>query len=189
LATSEAENMLMIVTTGGGAQEDIAAGSNAALEADTGISDSPHSKTVIEVESNSTQSSSSQSTHSTSSTNLDDIPISLAFPLTKKSLSSSTKTHIKPKTNISHEPVRTDIYERIIGLSQRKADIYNRFPVSHNPLRPPMIQPLNMVLSDENVEPSSSSQPSSTNQTQDTTVLYNLVSYQRLDKTQGKPLR
>jgi hypothetical protein len=41
-----------------------------------------------------------------------------------------------------------------------------------------MIQPLNMVPSDENIEPSSSSQPpSSFNQTQDTTVLDNLVSH------------
>jgi hypothetical protein len=39
-----------------------------------------------------------------------------------------------------------------------------------------MIQPLNMVPS-ENIEPSSSSQPPSTNQTEDTSVLDNLVSH------------
>jgi hypothetical protein len=41
-----------------------------------------------------------------------------------------------------------------------------------------MIQPLNMVPSDENIEPSSSSRPpSSFNQTQDTIVIDNLVSH------------
>jgi hypothetical protein len=39
-----------------------------------------------------------------------------------------------------------------------------------------MIQPLNMVPSEENIE-SSSSQPPSTNPTQDTTVIDNLVSH------------
>jgi hypothetical protein len=125
LASSEAENMLMIVTADGGAQEDIAANSDVAPDAnETGIPNSPHSHSVIEIGSESTQSSSSSS-----STDSDDRPLDQIYKI----------KHIKPKTNISQEPVRTDIDERVIGLAQRKADLYNRFPVSCNPLRPPMI--------------------------------------------------
>jgi hypothetical protein len=160
LATSEAGKMLMVVSDSEGVQGDKAAGSEvAAPEAVIDIPDSPHSHSVVEVESDSTQSSSSQSTSSSSATDYDDVPLGKLYPTTQKGQSSTTGTHKKPKTNISQEPVRSDIDDRIIGLSQRKAHFYDRFPVSTNPLRPPMIQPLNMVPSDENIEPSSSSHP------------------------------
>jgi hypothetical protein len=150
LATSKAENMLMIVKAGGDTQEDIAAGSEAAApEATSSNPDLSHTNIVIDVESNSSQSSPSQSTSSSSSTYTDDLPLGQIYNI----------KHIKPKTNISQELVRSDIDERIIGLSQRKADLYNRYPVSSNPLRPPMIQSLNMVPSDDNITPSSSSHP------------------------------
>jgi hypothetical protein len=209
LATSEAGKMLMVVSAAEGVQGDKAAGSEvAAPEAVTDILDSPHSHSVVEVESYSTQSSSYQSTSSSSATDYDDVPLGKLYPTTQKGQSSTTRTHKKPKTNISQEPVRSDIDDRIIGLSQRKADFYDRFPVSTNPLRPPMIQPLNMVPSDENIEPSSSSHPqiikplsivdptvtiessshlSSPEQTQNTTVLAiwfvtTLVNYQHSEK-------
>jgi hypothetical protein len=59
---------------------------------------------------------------------------------------------------VSQEPVRTKIDDRVIDMAQRKADFYNRYSVSNNPLRPLMIQPPNMVPF-ENIDISSSSQP------------------------------
>ena len=88
LATSEAGNMLMIVKAGEDVQEDKAA----APEADTSIPNSPHSETIIVVESDSTRSASSQST-SSSSLDLEDIPLSQIFSTSHKGLSPSTKLH------------------------------------------------------------------------------------------------
>jgi hypothetical protein len=170
---------MMVVSATEDVQEDTAAGSEAAAPGadETGIPNSPHSHNVVEIGLESTQSSPSKSTSSSSFTDIDDVPLGQRYPKLTKSQPTSTKTNKKPKTNNSQEPVRTPIDDRIIGLAQRKAYLYNRFPVNYNPLRPPMIQPLNMVPSDENVEPSSSSQPPSTNQTEDTTVIDNLVSH------------
>jgi hypothetical protein len=68
------------------------------------------------------------------------------------------------------------INERIGEMSAMRNKVCERLPLNH-PFQPQIIQPLNMVVPDEvNVE-SSSSQPPSTNQTQDTTVLDNLVSH------------
>jgi hypothetical protein len=184
LAASEVGNMLMVVSAGGDAQKDQAAGS----EATTGNPDFSHTDDVIEVESHSTPSTSSQSTSSLSSSEFDDAPLGKLYPSIQKGLSSSTKNNKNPADNTPHEPVRSDIDERIIGVSQRKTDFYNRFP-ANNSLKPPMIQPLNVVLADteftdehissesSNPNASSSSQPTSTNQTQETSVLYNLVSH------------
>jgi hypothetical protein len=162
IVTSEAGNLMMIVSASEGTT---AEPEGATTEADTGIPDSP-THIVVNVESGS--SSPSQSTSSSSSIDSDDLPIGHKYNIKNKQL----------KTNIPQEPVRTAIDERVNGLAQRKEDLYNRFPVSFNPLRPPMVQPLNMVPSDENIEPSSSSQPSaSSNQTEDNTFIDNLVSH------------
>jgi hypothetical protein len=68
------------------------------------------------------------------------------------------------------------IDERIGEMFEMRNKVCERLPLNH-PFQPQIIQPLNMVVPDEvNVEPSSS-QPPSTNQTQDTTVIYNLVSH------------
>jgi hypothetical protein len=188
LVASEAKRLMMVANEG--VQGDIAAGSEtAAPEAGTGIPDSPHSNTIIEVESHSTQSSSSQSTSSLYSSELDDLPIGLVYKTTKKDHSSTTKIHKKPAVDTTQEPVRSDIDERIIGMSQRKADFYNRFPVN-NPLKPPMIPPLNVVPADAEftaghigselsnpLDSSSSQPPSSTKTTPKTNVLDNLVSH------------
>jgi hypothetical protein len=172
LATSEVGNMLMVVNAGGNVQEDEAAGSEAAApEAVTGNPNSPHSKDVIVVESDSTQSTSSQSTSSSSSSDDDDILIGLVYPTTKKSLSSSTKLHKKPSQNIPFEPMIPSVNERIGNMSEMRNKVCERLPFNH-PLQPPMIQPLNMVPAEVNV-----SQPPSTNQNQETSVLDNLVSY------------
>jgi hypothetical protein len=66
--------------------------------------------------------------------------------------------------------------ERIGEMSEMRNKVCENLPLNHL-FQPQIIQPLNMVVPDEvNVE-SSSSQPPSTNQTQDTTVLDNLVSH------------
>jgi hypothetical protein len=104
LVASEAEGLVMVATKG--VQENIVAGSDDASEAGTGISDSPHSNTVKEVESDSTQSSSSQSTSSLNSSELDDLPIGLVFQTTKKGQSSTTKTLKKLAVDTTQEPVR-----------------------------------------------------------------------------------
>jgi hypothetical protein len=139
-----------------------------------------------------------QSTSSSSSSDLDNVPLGKLYPFTQKGFSSSTKTHKKPADNITHEPVRFDIDERIIGMSQRKSDFYNRFP-ANNPLKPPMIQPLNVVPADaefidehigsesSNPNASSSSQPSSTNQNLGISVLDNLVSHYSGELPEVKP--
>lgn len=127
------------------------------------------------------------------------MPLGKLYPSIQKGFSSSTKTHKKPADNITHEPVRSDIDERIIGMSQRKADFYNRFP-ANNPLKPPMIQPLNVVpanaeFTDEHIgsessypNASSSSQPPSTNQNQGTSVLDNLVSHYSGELPEVRPI-
>jgi hypothetical protein len=166
LATSEAGNMLMVVSTGGDAHEGQAAGSDAtALEAVIGNLDPLHSHTVIEVEFDSSTSVSSQSTSSSSSIDLDNIPLGHLY---------QTKIHKKPSQNILFEPMIPNVNERIGNMSEMRNKVCERLPFNH-PLQPPMIQPLNMVSADMNVE-SSSSQPT-TNQTVDTSVLDNLVSH------------
>jgi preprotein translocase subunit SecD len=103
LVSSEAGNMLMVVSEEAAeeVQEDNADALEAAgPEASTGNSDYTHSKNVIVVESDSTSSTSSQSTSSSSSSDLDDVPIGLVYPTTKKGFSSSTKLHKKPATHI-----------------------------------------------------------------------------------------
>jgi hypothetical protein len=138
MTTSEAGNMLMVVKAGEEVHEDNTGGSDsAAPEADTGNPDSSHTLDVIVVESDSTRSASSQST-SSSSLNLEDIPLSQIFSTSHKGLSPSTKLHKKLADNTPSEPIRSDIDERIIGLSQWKTDFCNRLPVNH-PFKPPMI--------------------------------------------------
>jgi hypothetical protein len=51
-----------------------------------------------------------------------------------------------------------------------------------------MVQPLNMVPSDENIEPSSSSQPPSTNPTENTTIIDNLVSHYTGELPEVRPI-
>jgi hypothetical protein len=59
------------------------------------------------------------------------------------------------------------INERIGEMSEMRNQVCERLPLNH-PFQPLVIQPLNMVVPDEvNVEPSSS-QPPSTNPTEDT---------------------
>jgi hypothetical protein len=179
LASSEAKKILIKVSTDGseGVQEDQAAGSEAAApEAITGIPSSPHSHTVVEIGSDSTQSTSSQSTSSLNSSELDDLPIGLVFQTNKKGQSSTTKTYKKPSQTIPFEPMVPSINERIGEISDMRNIVCERLPLNH-PLQPQIIQPLNMVVPDEVHVKSSSSQPPSTNQTQDTTVLDNLVSH------------
>jgi hypothetical protein len=134
MSTSEAENLLMIadVEATAKAQEDVAAGSGAAApEADIGNPVSPKSHTVIEVESDLTQSTSSQSTSSLSSSELDDIPIGLVYPTTKKGLSSSTKIYKKPSQNIPFEPMIPSVNERIGNMSEMRNKVCERLPPNH----------------------------------------------------------
>jgi hypothetical protein len=65
--------------------------------------------------------------------------------------------------------------ERIGQMFEMRNKVCERLPLNH-PLKPHIIPPLNMVPPEVNFE-TSSSQPSSTNQTQDTSVLDNLVSH------------
>jgi hypothetical protein len=121
---------------------------------------------------------------------MDNVPSNRVYEHLHKALSpsSSTKLHKKSADNTPHEPINSNIDERIIGLSQMRVDFCNRLPANH-PLKPPMIEPLNVVPADadliddyvgsefSNLNESSSSHPSSTNQTSGTSVLENLLSH------------
>jgi hypothetical protein len=67
------------------------------------------------------------------------------------------------------------VNERIGNMSEMRNRVCERLPPNH-PFQPQIIQPLNVVPADVNVE-SSSSQPPSTNQNKETSVLDNLVSH------------
>jgi hypothetical protein len=78
------------------------------------------------------------------------------------------------------------INERIGEMSEMRNQVCERLPL-HHPFQPQVIQPLNMVVPDEvNVEPSSS-QPPSINQTEDTTVIDNLVSHYTSELPEVRP--
>jgi hypothetical protein len=191
LETSEAGNMLMIVSEKAAkkAQEDETTGSGAAApEADKGNPDSSHTYDVIAVESDSTPFISSQSTSSSSSLDFDDIPIGQVYSTTHKGLSPSTKLHKKPTKSIPFEPMIPNVDEKIGDMSEMRNKVCERLPPNH-PFQPPMIKPLNFIHVDAevvgeqvgsdnvNVDESSSSHPTSTNQTLETSVLDNLVSH------------
>jgi hypothetical protein len=129
LASSEAEKMLMIVSADGseGVQEDQVAGSEAAApDAVTGIPDSPHSHTVIDIESDLTQSSSS-------STDSDDRPLGQIYKI--KHIKPKTKTFKKPSQTIPFEPMIPSVDERIGEMSEMRNKVYERLPLNH-PLQP-----------------------------------------------------
>jgi hypothetical protein len=187
MITSEVGGLLMVAAEG--VLEDNADASKAVVpEASRGNSDSPHTENVIVVESDSTQSISSQSTFSSSSLNLDDIPVAQVYSTIHKGLSPTTKLHKKPADITPHEPLNSNIDERIIGMSQMKANFCNRLPANHL-LKPPMIEPISVIPADaeflnehigsesSNPNVESSSHPSSTNQTPETSVLDNLVNH------------
>jgi hypothetical protein len=76
--------------------------------------------------------------------------------------------------------------ERIGEMSEMRNKVCERLPL-HHPFQPQIIQPVNMVVPDEvNVEPSSS-QPPSTNQIEDTTVIDNLVSHYTGELHEDRP--
>lgn len=124
-------------------------------------------KNVIIIESDSTPSMSSQSTSSYSSY-LGDVPLSRIFSTINEGLSPSTKHHTKHVTNTNFEPMNPSVYERIANLSELKIKVCERLPHNH-PLQPPMIQPIKSIYADVNID-SSSSQPTSANQTNETSV-------------------
>jgi hypothetical protein len=94
--TSEAGNLMMIVSA--------SEGTTAEPEATSGNPGSP-TTSVINVESGS--SSPTQSTSSSSSTDSDDITLGMKYNIKYK----------QPKSNISQEPVRTEIDDRVTGLA------------------------------------------------------------------------
>ena len=140
-------------------QEDTVAGSEAA--AISGNSDSTQSNFVIDIESDSNPS---QSNSSSSSTYTDNIPLDILYRSKQKGHSTKTKLQKKPSP---YKPMDPPVHVRIGEMLEMKS---KRLPPTH-PLQPKIIQPLDMITHDDHVE------PSSTNPTEDTSVLNNLSSH------------
>ena len=189
LVTSYAENLLVATSeeTTREVQEDKAAGSEAAAsEAVTGIPDSPHSNSVIVVESDSTPSSSSHSISSSLSFDLDDVPLGQIYSTIHKGLSPTTKLHKEPSQTTPFKLMIPSVDGWICNLSKMRNRVCEKLPLNH-PLQPQIIPPLNMAPPKMNVATTSSSQPPSTNQTQDTSVLDNLVSHYSGELPKARP--
>jgi len=162
MATSEVGSLMVVQRAEVGAQEDLAAGSEAA--AISGNSDFTHSNSVIDIESDSNPS---QSNSSSSSTDIDDIPLDILYKSNQKGHSSKAKLQKKPSKPTPYKPMDPPVDVKIGELLEMRSKI---LPLNH-PLQPQIIQPLNMIAPDDHVE------PSLTNQTEDTSVLYNLSSH------------
>jgi len=114
-------------------------------------SEAPQSAKVDQIPDPQTIISPSSSTDS----DLDNIPLSQKYKLSKplpKSKTSS-KPKLSPKTK-PFKPVYPDILKSIGELSEKRIDICNKLPANH-PFQPPIIKPLNMIPAGETI-PSSS---------------------------------
>jgi hypothetical protein len=137
LVTSDAENLMMVVSSTEDVQKDVVVEPVA----------------VVDVASDSSSLSLSSSSSSSSSSDSDDIPIGQRYPKLTKSQSTTTKTCKKPSQAIPFEPIAPLIYEKIGEMYERRYQVCERLPLDH-PLQPQIIQPLNMVVPDK-VSPNS----------------------------------
>jgi hypothetical protein len=127
--TSEAENLMLVVSSSEDVQKDV---TSEPVE-------------VVNVESDSDSSISSTSS---SSSDYDDIPLGQRYLNLTKGQPTSTKIHKKPSQTVSFEPMGPLIYQKIGAMSERRNQICERLPLNH-PLQPQVIKPLNMVVPDE----------------------------------------
>jgi hypothetical protein len=125
LATSEAGNLMMVVSTIEDVQEDIAAELEA-VATEEGNPDLSHSISVVNVESDS--SSSSLSLSSSSSTDSNVVPLRQCYKSIQKGHPTSTKTYKKPSQTIPFEPMYSTINERIGEMSEMRNQVCERLP-------------------------------------------------------------
>jgi len=133
-------------------------------EAAAAVSKATQSAKVDQIPDPQTIISPSSSTDS----DLDNIPLSQKYKLSKPSPKSkrtpksktSSKPKLSPKTK-PFKPVYPDILKSIGKLSEKRIDICNRLPADH-PFQPPIIKPLNMIPAGETIPSSSFSNQSPT---------------------------
>ena len=123
------------------------------------VSKATKSEKVSQIPVPQTTLSPSSSTDS----DLDNIPLSQKYNLTKRTSTSKTTSKLKlsPKTK-PFKPVHSEILKTIGELSERRVGICNRLPSGH-PFQPPIIKPLNMLPAGVPI-PSSSKSNQSPNQ-------------------------
>ena len=169
----------------------------ASSEATRGNPDSHNtSNLVIEIESSST--SASHSTSISTSSDIDNIPLNRVYANLQKYLSPSSSTkHQKKPVDDTFEPMYPPIQERIGDLAQMRLDIFSRRPAEH-PFQPPFIQPLQTIPADAefvkeqavpepNIPETSSSQPQSSSQTSDPSVLQDLANHYQAELPSFEP--
>jgi len=150
--TAEAENLLLAPGV-----EGVQMVSTAGSKAMSGYT-STHSEPVIHIESDSKPSPPSSSTDS------DDM---LIGTLLKSIHSPSPSSKLQKKPTKPYEPMEPPVEVRISELLELRS---SKLPLNHS-LQPQTIQPLNMIAPDDHAE------QTSTNQSDDNSVLNNLSSH------------